>query len=351
MDYQDTTEQSVGGATEKWDAASRQLVSERKETLSGELQNVDIELISGRLVVQQTAEGESPSVVIRVISKAPTEQEAKDLIAKSAKFSLKKDNTSLQIEDESEGTSFNVGGVVIGNGMNVFIGEVVVNGQKITGNEGVRISAPDKEVTLRVPISKEISYNLRNSSGSILLEKGQGRADLNTSSGELRIGEFAGELRIESSSGDLKIRSCRGEINGSLTSGDAKVDSLEGSINLAATSGDITIRDAQIIGKSNRIKVTSGDVSLGVRNEKLRVKVAAMSGDVDVDRDKFKVTKESKPKGSSGVTVVSIGRNSVVSIGGSGGQSYLEGYYGQDVPDAPELNISATSGDVDMNHR
>ena len=356
MNSQETREQSLGGPTEKWDAALGQLISERREALSGDLKEIDVELKTGRLVIEQVAESESPSVVVRVTVNAPTEQEAKSLVAKEGKISLRKSNNSLRIEDSSQGSYTNFSGVTIGGnirvgGLIISGGEVIINGRRITGNEGVRTTVPEREVILRIPTSSNIAYNLRNDSGSISMDRGQGRADLSTISGEIKIGEFTGELRIESRSGNLKVKHCKGEINGRLTSGDLRVGLLEGAINLSATSGNISIQDARISGKTNRIMATSGDVKLGIGNENLKVIVAATSGNIDLDRDEFKVTKESKPKGSTSVTVVSFESNSVVTIKGDSSQSMIEGYYGQDTPDAPELILSVTSGDVEMYHR
>lgn len=348
-------EVNAGGPTERWDAATRQLISERRETLSGNLKDVDIDLKTGRLIVQEVAEGELPSIVVRVTVSAPTEQEAKSLSEKEGKFTLSKSDTNLSLEDDSEGSFANVGGVVIGGnvigGLVISGGNVTINGRRVTGNEGGKIAVPDKEVILKTPAAKEIAYNLRNSAGSIILDKASGRADLSTTSGELKIGEFTGDLRVDSMSGNLRLKHCKGELSGNLTSGDVKIEKLDGSINVSATSGDFSIREANFKGKANKIKATSGDVKIGVGNENLKVKITAMSGDIDVDRDSFTVTKESKPKGNSGMTVVSFGNNSVVSIGGGGGQKYLEGYYGQDVPDAPEFTIAVTSGDTEMDHR
>jgi len=343
---------------ERWDASEKKLVWERKEILPENLGDLDIGLNTGRIIIQAPEEGESPSILTRVSVSAASENDARQVMGKENKFRFSKTNTSVTLEDESEGSFGGIGTVVVGGGNvvvggRIFVGgdfvggDLIINGRRVKPESLGGVSAPEKEVIIKAP-QKELSYNLRNLAGNIRLERGSGQADLTTQSGRIEIGEFDGELRLDSKSGKVTIKRLSGELGGNLTSGDVRIGSLEGRLNLNATSGDIYINDLVVEGRSSRINATSGDIKLGISNKSLRVRANTMSGDIGADKGRFKVTKESKRKGS-GVTVIRSG-NSVVSIGGGGGGSNLEGYYGEDPSNAPELTITATSGDVDFSH-
>lgn len=120
---------------------------------------------------------------------------------------------------------------------------------------------------------------------------------------------------------------------------------------MVATSGDIKLGRAVFRGRSNNIRATSGDIRVGVANDSLAVTAETSSGKIKTPQgSEFIIVREDRPKKEGGSfgrgTVVITSGASIVSIGGSGGRSFVEGRFGQLENPEHRLNLNATSGDV-----
>ncbi len=316
----------------------------------------------GTIRVEPCESGETPCVITRIIVSAKSRDEAHKVAVKENTFKVTKSDSSLTVEDDSEGSS--VGGIHLGGNYsggisigNISIGNIVggvvvgggtfINGVRVTPGMESGSPQPQKEIVIKLPRENEHNFRLRNQAGDVLINSGRGRADLFTQAGKIEIGEFIGSVQTGSQSGKVTIDRLAGELSGNVTSGNIKVKHMRGPINLHATSGGITISDLVVVGKSNRIDATSGSVSLGISNMNLRLRASTSSGDIDVPSDFVKTrASESKAK-KRGATVIQHG-GSVISIGGGGGGSFVEGYFGaeSEVSNASEINVNATSGSV-----
>ena len=351
---------------ERWDPAQRMLLVETAEQLKPGLKEVGIQMTQGRIVVEGSDET-NPHLVTRLYVSASTEEEAKKYVGeKKGEFEVRKGQGSLSVDARSqEGVAFGGGSVVIGGGRSVVIGgdlvggtvigggEVWINGQRVDLSRGGAQVVPStqREVVLKVPMADQLRYNLETQAGAIEVKRTGGECRVTTSAAGVQISEFEGEDNLNNRSGDVEIEKFRGELSLNATSGDVEIEEFDGVINLVATSGDVKLGRATVKGRANNIRATSGDIRVGVANDSLAVTAETMSGKIRTPQgSEFVIVREDRPKKEGGAfgrgTVVIASGASVVSIGGSGGRSMVEGRFGQIEKPENRLNLNATSGDI-----
>jgi len=330
---------------DRWDMTDKILTRERREVLSPNVTDIDIDLPTGQ-VRFEVADGNVSELVFRVQIQAGDQAQAKDFANKSGAEVVKTQLTDNKLTVSAGGTDGGfVGGRTIVTGGNVFIGgsvsvggvsvsggEVWINGRRVTPGQGLS-SEPaviNREVVLKLPKDKQTRGSLRLQSGDLVADALNGRHT------------------IRVASADISIRSATGEINVNAASGDIRIDKLHGAVNLNSASGDVKIRRGQFVG-SSRVQTASGDIMVGVQNDSLGIEVASASGDIEVDRE-VHLTKDTRRKRGSGgsVMIVSTG-SSVISIGGSGGYQTVEGYLGGDSNPNHNLSLNSASGDIEIN--
>lgn len=225
---------------------------------------------------------------------------------------------------------------------------------------------------IEVPTSLELEVT--STSGDIALHGLTGYATISATSGDIKIVGHTGELNIETTSGDINIKDTKGDIEAKSTSSDILLDNITGDIVVQSTSGDTEAH--WVIGKM-RITKTSGDVrvdalsgdidinttsgNIDIKQKEGGVAVESASGDVQVRSEMVngKHFEIGTISGNISMTVPSDmkGRVRLETISGSidtdlavevrsFDKHRLEGRVGGDGPD---VILSTTSGDIDLN--
>ena len=113
---------------------------------------------------------------------------------------------------------------------------------------------------IKITGPKEISLQLRNSSGSMLVNHvNNEQTSLKVSSGKINAHDIIGNLDIQATSGSLKIDEVKGDVTASLTSGSATITRVNGDVQYKSTSGSLDA--ASITGEIN-VSLTSGNARL-----------------------------------------------------------------------------------------
>jgi len=351
---------------ERWDPSQRTLLVETAEQLKPGLKEVGIQMTQGRIVVEGSDES-APRLVTRLYVSASSEDEARKFLQeKRGEFEIRKGQESISVDARSqEGVILGGGNVVIGGGRSVVVGGdlidgvviggggVWINGQRVDLSRGGAQVVPStqREVVLSVPRADKLRYNLETQAGSVEVKKTGGECRVSTSAAGVQIAEYEGEANLNNRSGDVKIDRFKGDLSLNATSGDIEVENFDGSLNLVATSGDVKLGRAIFRGRDNSIRATSGDIRVGVANDSLSVSAETLSGKIRTPQgSEFVIVREDRPKKEGGAfgrgTVVIASGASIVSIGGSGGRSLVEGRFGQLENPENKLSLNATSGDI-----
>lgn len=374
----DTYTTPKGDNGEKWSAQSNELVVEREIELSDRLENVSIDFAQGLITVVGDETLTKPVLTTRLSVQAENEEDARRYLKECGRDLLEQDNdvTSLNLSSmASQGTTIITGGgrggVFVGGnivvGGNIYGGDVIVNGRKVntSGRGATIVPGASIEVTLRVPTNMGIRYELSNQAGATELENTHGEINFRTSAGQLSVAGHEGRVSIQSASGDVTLADIAGEVNAQTASGDVRINGIKGSVQLQTTSGNVSISQAELEGRNNSVRTTSGNQTVELRNSSIVVRAEGM-GSIRTGR-RYVVDKDNRQKGgrgSGGVVVngdfvggnvVSTGRGNIVVSGGSvviggsgGGQSSVDCHIGTDTRSAISLRLSAMSGDITL---
>lgn len=335
---------------ERWDPRQRVLLVETSELLESGLQEAAIRMAQGRITVEGT-NNPNPSLITRLLISAQNEEEARKYLQQGpGEFEIEKGKGSISVESRhQEGLILEGGNVVVSSGSVVIAGgEVWIGGRKVSPTQDRQIApTARREVVLLVPESDKPRSNLEIGSGDIVIRNTGGEYSATTRTGNINIERYKGDARLNSTSGDIKVRSFEGDLFAQTSSGDINIYKLQGSANIGATSGDVKIEEVNFRG-SNSIRATSGDIRVGITNDSLSVSARTSSGAIRTGAARehgFIITQKREPeRGVSGV-IISEGIVAV-SIGGAGGESLVEGRFGQGENPVDSLTLNATSGDI-----
>jgi hypothetical protein len=352
---------------EEWDPTQRTLVVETTEKLEVGLREVIIRMTQGRIVVEGSEES-TPRLVTRLSISASSEEEARKVLGERGdEFKITRNLGLISVDARSqEGVVLGGGNVVIGGGRSVVVsgdliggvviggGEVWINGRRVDPSRGGTQVVPSaqREVILSVPkTNNKFRYNLETQAGSVEIRNTGGNCIISTSSAEVKIAEYEGNASLNTQSGDVDIDRFKGNLSINATSGDVEIENFDGSLNAVSTSGDVKLGRAIFRGVDNNLRATSGDIRVGVANDELLISAETLSGKIRTPQSsEFVIIREDRHKKESGVfgrgNVIIASGVSIVSIGGSGGRSFVEGRFGQSENPENRLRLSATSGDI-----
>lgn len=371
-------EHEKGSKNEVWNDRNKELVVERTEILSPNLENVSISFAQGQLLIEGDEQLQSPVLTTRLTIKAESELKARNFLQESGDrlLQIESDNGSLDIRGmTSHGTTIinggRGGGLYVGDnifvGGNINTGNIIINGISISssGREAKILPGASLEAVLKVPTTKGIRYELSNKAGETEITNTRGEINYNTAAGQLTISDHGGRATIHSASGDVTLSRIQGEVNASTASGDVRINQIKGEIQLQTASGDVSVSQAELAGRNNSVRTASGDQRIGLSNSSVTVRAEGM-GSIRTDR-KYIIDKDDRKKGGKssgsisidgdfvGGNVVSIGRGNIVVssggiyIGGSrGGQSSVEAHIGADSRSSNSIRLVAASGDITL---
>ncbi|MFT4857810.1 MAG: lia operon protein LiaG [Algoriphagus sp.] len=113
---------------------------------------------------------------------------------------------------------------------------------------------------IKITGPKEVALQLRNSSGSIVVNNvSNDETQLKVSSGKISASAIDGNLDIQATSGSLKIEGIKGDVIAGVTSGNADIFNVTGDVKYKSTSGSL---DAENIAGEINISLTSGNARL-----------------------------------------------------------------------------------------
>jgi len=81
----------------------------------------------------------------------------------------------------------------------------------------------------------------QTSSGSISVQKVNGKADVSNSGGDIEVGNAEKAVAAKTSSGSIHLKLVKGDVEASNSGGDITADLVGGNLTAATSSGSITL--------------------------------------------------------------------------------------------------------------
>lgn len=151
------------------------------------------------------------------------------------------------------------------------------------GYEGeISVAAVSGEIRVERELALQQRLKLSSTSGDIATRGiTASQVLISTTSGEVRLGELAAkEIEISTTSGDVRVDKADGRLSVASSSGEVTILDGSGERKVSTTSGDIRISVAQLAGDLD-VDTSSGEVALGLsENESLQFKVTTVSGTI-----------------------------------------------------------------------
>jgi DUF4097 and DUF4098 domain-containing protein YvlB len=264
-----------------------------------------VRFASGRLVVDASSEGETPTTTVEVRAANP-------------------DSTS-DVE-HAAATRVEQRGETI---------EVIAPATKGWFGRNPRL-----DVRAVVPPLSRVDADVK--SADVELRGDFGRVAISTASGDVSIGQVA-ELSARTASGDLTCRSVGGDAEITTASGDARLEAVVGSAQLSTASGDVAI--GRVEGDA-RVRTASGDVVLGYTAGSVSARTA--SGDVRLGSVRTGTVQVDSASGDVEIGVVTgtAAWLDVQSLSGSVSSALEPGDAPGDTADTVSIHAHTLSGDV-----
>lgn len=215
----------------------------------------------GRIEVRVVAPGAQPGLQATFSARGPTQQQARETIAR---YSLRR----------SEGTG-SLGFEVDGSPLEVR-----------QGSSTIRV-APRVDFVVTVPVG--VRLELESGSGDIDCKGAFASVKSRTAYGDQRLDGIEGPVSVQSSSGDIKLVDVVGDVTLSTSYGDIDISSLKGRIDAKTSSGDVVARDVD--GGGAVLRSTYGTLRVEKAAGPLTLK--ASSGTIDIRDAKGPIIAES----------------------------------------------------------
>lgn len=236
---------------------------ERTFEVSGPVR-VDVELASGRIEIDTTAEG---TASVELVAHDESSQELVD----AARVELRGHDLTIEVPKGR-------GGFGLGN---------------IFGRSGISCS-------IRAPHGS--SLRTRSKSADVIARGLLAEADIATASGDARLDDVTGDLTFKGASGDLVARTVGGRASVATASGDIELGHVGGPLSANSASGDIVIAGAHDDARANTasgdvlleavvdgevsVNSASGDVRIGIsRGTRAHLDCSTVSGDTTSELD------------------------------------------------------------------
>ncbi len=189
---------------------------------------IDLENNTGDLNIVSNNENKVQIKAI-VTGRADSQEKAKK-IAENIKINSKKSNNVLRISSEKPSRLSNFPG---SSSVSYLI--------KIPVDYSARLKTNTGSINIEEIVG---DLEIASNTGNVYIEKVKGNTDIEINTGKIEINEIIGNLNFEGNTGNVSIGFLRGQINGKLNTGN-----IEGRLELLENS-------------SNKVKTTTGDISL-----------------------------------------------------------------------------------------
>lgn len=174
-----------------------------------------------------------------------------------------------------------------GTDLQVTSGSADVTTDVELGRVGIKSGSAD----LRLAGARQLSC----SSGSgdlIVLQVGDGTADLTTGSGDIRIERSDSRLQLKTASGDIHVGRVTGQVEAKTASGDLGIETTTASVSARTASGDVSIGVADPLPAWLDVKSVTGTVDItipptgqpGPDDPYVSIYVRTATGDIHVSR-------------------------------------------------------------------
>ncbi|MCA1778892.1 MAG: hypothetical protein LC637_05795 [Xanthomonadaceae bacterium] len=161
---------------------------------------------------------------------------------------------------------------------------------------GGRLSDSDNRIDLIVSVPEQLQLDIRDGSGSIVLDDVRGDVRIEDGSGSIKARNLGGALEIVDGSGSMSVINVLGDIKFNDGSGSISVQHGGGNLDIRDGSGSITVKDIAGVVRINdgsgsilvqrtggNLDIRDGSGSITVQNAAGVVRINDESGSISVD--------------------------------------------------------------------
>ncbi len=107
------------------------------------------------------------------------------------------------------------------------------------------------------------ALHLKTGMGNIVVDRGEGDADITTGSGEVRVGGIEGAAVIKNSNGDTTVGQVTGDLRVKAANGRITIDRAHASVTAKTANGNIRI--GEVIRGAIVLETAAGELEIGIR--------------------------------------------------------------------------------------